>query len=233
MATIFKQLIESVKEYPILYDCSHGDFKNFKQRDKVWDEIGLKLEQDGHVLKGKWRNLRDSYAKFLKAKHPYKKWHWAEHMQHFRPFLMNSKDKTNNFEDIDCEESNEDTSEENIKIEVTQMLSPYEDREELVERTPSPPNIENESSNSATKKRAFKRANENSLDTAIEYLEKRPIINGNSIDLIFRGYAEAIKHFSPKRQAYTKLKVAEIITQQEMEQQEEDLITFQNSVCDK
>lgn len=38
-----EQLIEKVKNHPILYDLTNSDYKNIKKKDKVWDEIALEL----------------------------------------------------------------------------------------------------------------------------------------------------------------------------------------------
>jgi hypothetical protein len=36
-------VIECVKEYPILYDVTRPDYKDKKENDKIWDEIGEKF----------------------------------------------------------------------------------------------------------------------------------------------------------------------------------------------
>jgi len=56
----------------------------------------------GETLKNKWKNLRDSYQKYLKANStttgqaagpskgvldPYKNWIWAKHLEFLRPHL--------------------------------------------------------------------------------------------------------------------------------------------------
>lgn len=48
--SVTEQLIEKVKEYPILYDLSHADYKNVRKKDKVWDEIGAALNEDGKLI---------------------------------------------------------------------------------------------------------------------------------------------------------------------------------------
>jgi hypothetical protein len=36
-------VIEFVKEYPFLYDMTGPDYKDQKEKDKIWDETGEKL----------------------------------------------------------------------------------------------------------------------------------------------------------------------------------------------
>ena len=40
-----EKLIELVKIYPVLYDLSHEDYKNVK--DKAWEQIGVELKESG------------------------------------------------------------------------------------------------------------------------------------------------------------------------------------------
>lgn len=47
--SLTEKLIEHVKQYPILYDLGHEDYKNCRKKDKVWDQIALKLNQDGKI----------------------------------------------------------------------------------------------------------------------------------------------------------------------------------------
>ena len=47
MPSSTEQLIESVKKYPILYDLGNSEYKNIRKRDKIWDEIGVELDESG------------------------------------------------------------------------------------------------------------------------------------------------------------------------------------------
>ncbi|CAG9766009.1 unnamed protein product [Ceutorhynchus assimilis] len=99
-----EKLIELVKKYPILYDLGNPDYKNIRKRDKIWDQIGAELNESGEEVKKRWKNLRDSYAKYLKciktktgqsAKKNYSKWQWASLMEPFKPFLAFAKTDSN------------------------------------------------------------------------------------------------------------------------------------------
>lgn len=53
------------------------------------------------------------------------------------------------------------------------------------------------------------------------HLGKRKKMGLSPTETIFLGYAQTIETFSPKRQAITKLKIAQIIAEQELQQIEE------------
>ena len=42
-----EKLIELVREHRVLYDLSHEDYKNIYKKDKVWNEIGEEIGEDG------------------------------------------------------------------------------------------------------------------------------------------------------------------------------------------
>jgi len=41
-----EKLIEVVKNYPIIYDMSHRDYKNIRKKNKIWDEIGNEINEN-------------------------------------------------------------------------------------------------------------------------------------------------------------------------------------------
>lgn len=50
MSITTEKLIENVKNYKILYDLSHPEYKNNRRKNKTWDEIGALLNTDGEYL---------------------------------------------------------------------------------------------------------------------------------------------------------------------------------------
>nr|CAD7602458.1 unnamed protein product [Timema genevievae] len=99
MSSVTEKLIEIVKLHAVIFDLSHPDYKNIRNKSKIWEEIGRSLGEDGDDMKKKWKNLRDSYAKHLRAEKShtgqppksidrYKTWPWAQQMAFFRPFLQ-------------------------------------------------------------------------------------------------------------------------------------------------
>lgn len=59
-------LIEAVKHYPALYSKQQSSGTSIEQKNLIWKEISLKLNQPTEKCKAKWRNLRDSYQKSVK-----------------------------------------------------------------------------------------------------------------------------------------------------------------------
>ena len=53
------QLIELVREYPVLYDTAHPDHLNSSSTDVLWDEIANNLGVDGK----KFINMQNKYLK--------------------------------------------------------------------------------------------------------------------------------------------------------------------------
>lgn len=54
------------------------------------------------------------------------------------------------------------------------------------------------------------------VDCASDYMHKKQKLELTPIETIFLGYAQTIQRFSPKRQVLTKLKIAQIIMEQEL-----------------
>ncbi|KAM7344846.1 uncharacterized protein ACRADG_011408 isoform 1-T1 [Cochliomyia hominivorax] len=105
--------IEIVKKHDIVYNTHHPDYKNVEVKLKVWsqiaDEIGLTVD----ASKRKWKNLRDSYTKYLrsfrvgtKTSKKYQFWAHAEHMDFLKPYQGPGR-STNNIPAVKDEEDNE------------------------------------------------------------------------------------------------------------------------------
>lgn len=60
-------LIDAVRAYPSLYVKDHSS-TNIDQKNIIWNQISLKVNQPIEKCKAKWRNLRDSYQKAMKWK---------------------------------------------------------------------------------------------------------------------------------------------------------------------
>ncbi|XP_016979491.1 uncharacterized protein LOC108044846 [Drosophila rhopaloa] len=108
--------IEIVKKYDVVYNNHNPDYKNVEVKLKVWtqiaDEIGLSVE----ASKRKWKNLRDSYTKYLrsfrvgtKTSKKYQYWAHADHMDFLKPFQgpgrnsANGNGKSNDEDDTECD----------------------------------------------------------------------------------------------------------------------------------
>ncbi|XP_034102994.1 uncharacterized protein LOC117567254 [Drosophila albomicans] len=108
--------IDIVKKYDVVYNNHNPDYKNVEVKMKVWtqiaDEIGLSVE----ASKRKWKNLRDSYTKYLrsfrvgtKTSKKYQYWAHADHMEFLKPFQgpgrnsVNGNGKSNDEDDTECD----------------------------------------------------------------------------------------------------------------------------------
>ncbi|BET00910.1 MADF [Nesidiocoris tenuis] len=208
------KIIQSVKMRPALYDPRHEEFRNTRLKDELWQEIGSKLNRNGQELKKKWKNIKDTYGKHLKCskmkvvqtRKNYKHWQWAQEMEYFRPYLACSKSTI----DDDGMETDDDENDELMDNNLVSDVNGVE----LVEVTPltNMADYEYESSTDATDYTTVGKLNRN------EVCHKTKV---EPVDRIFQGYAQMVKTFSVERQAYIKLKIAELMSVQEVEHHKE------------
>jgi hypothetical protein len=59
-------LIDVIKEYPILYDKKHEDFRSSTRRNHAWQEVARKFNYDVVTIQKRWRVLRDRFVRELK-----------------------------------------------------------------------------------------------------------------------------------------------------------------------
>lgn len=45
-----EKIIKVVRNYPIIYDLSHEDYKNIRKKDKIWSKIGEEIGENGKKL---------------------------------------------------------------------------------------------------------------------------------------------------------------------------------------
>ncbi|XP_035433224.2 uncharacterized protein LOC118264725 [Spodoptera frugiperda] len=204
--------IKLVKSQPILYDASHKDYKNVYLKNKIWDDIGEKVEMSGDFAKMKWKNLRDTYIKYLKtnqamSKHGlntssyirYGKWQWASSMSFIKHHTGVLNDTTR-----ELEAANKDTEAESDKEEE------------------SIPTTSNNTYNHSKKNRYNPRKRSRSI-THHDSLPPAKISNSlTSTEHIMIGYAKAIDGFSSeRRKILTKMKIANIMMEAELEDEQE------------
>jgi hypothetical protein len=63
-------LIDTVREYPILYSklgAVSGSVNN-DEKNQAYIDIAKKLHEEPNKIKSKWRNLRDSYQKAVRSR---------------------------------------------------------------------------------------------------------------------------------------------------------------------
>ncbi|XP_018563087.1 uncharacterized protein LOC108904871 [Anoplophora glabripennis] len=204
--SLTESLIECVKTRPILYDLNHPEYKNVRKKENVWNDIGRELNQNGDDLKKKWKNIKDCYQKYLRTvntksgqvvKRSYKNWQWAQLMEFLRPQAEST------INDID-----------NCKNETVHSLN--EDSESLEENSLQ----DSTPCNRNSRKRV---AREIPAAPSMDYLQskKQQVTSSDATDLIFLGYSNTVKTFSPMRQAIVKMRIAQIIMEEELNNLEE------------
>lgn len=68
---------------------------------------------------------------------------------------------------------------------------------------------------------------ESNVDKVLEHLNKKQKTPLDSVEMLMLSHAKAIKTFSPRRQAIAKKNITEIVTNLELEQIEENELTYQ------
>lgn len=229
--------------------------------------VARNLKQNKYVLffpgenvKKKWKNLRDCYAKHLRAEvvthtgqekktvDRYKTWPWVKQMEIFKPFLQFAQ-TASNVPAIDSEltsprrdeylEKDEDTMDDDTVAQNEWSEDQSRQQPPGTNDTPAPdvrkgfsdthrtnpPASGTPTSNATKRKRHIeqKTSTPSSVDKVIAYLEKRPSqAEYDEVDLICLGYAKTIKKFSPRRRTLTKFKIAQILMEEELNQQMEE-----------
>ncbi|XP_018794852.1 PREDICTED: uncharacterized protein LOC108972635 isoform X1 [Bactrocera latifrons] len=59
----FEKIIEMVEINPCLYDKRDEKYKDFKHKERVWQEIANQVNLSARNCKVKWKSLRDKYRK--------------------------------------------------------------------------------------------------------------------------------------------------------------------------
>ncbi|CAG9788475.1 unnamed protein product [Diatraea saccharalis] len=111
-----KQLIEYVKQRPVLYDKSQGLYRDNIVRNIAWEEIAELMDAPVEDIKEKWAKLRNAYNSALQRrrkktnlKYP---WKFEKKMEFLMPFI-DGKSVATNFS-IDSIIIDDDTSTTNI-----------------------------------------------------------------------------------------------------------------------
>uniref|UniRef100_A0A1I8PKQ5 MADF domain-containing protein n=1 Tax=Stomoxys calcitrans TaxID=35570 RepID=A0A1I8PKQ5_STOCA len=85
--------IEIVKRHDVVYNTHHPDYKNVEVKLKVWTQIAKEIGLSVDASKRKWKNLRDSYTKYLrsfrvgsKTSKKYQFWAHADNMDFLKPY---------------------------------------------------------------------------------------------------------------------------------------------------
>jgi len=199
------------------------------------------------------RHIKTNKTKTGQAAKSGKKWQWADQMEAFCPFFSFAKTSSNVSE---IPKTNYDTNvqySENIHKEDSQPQLPENNSdldtidtecEETTSQNPSFINLATTSESApaldstapsfstSTPTRKRKRKNESrptsSVESLINYFQNKKKPEMDAIDLLFSAHARTVKTFSKKRQAIAKLKVSQVIMEQELQNLEEQSSAQQN-----
>ncbi|XP_055849564.1 uncharacterized protein LOC129914374 [Episyrphus balteatus] len=231
-----EKLIQLVRKCPILYDLSHEDYKNTKKKERVWAGIAAELKEGTDDVKKRWKNLRDTYLRYIKGKKTKsgRRWQWASEMEAFDPPLTFESRKWSSF-DQKCDYNQLDTDTTTTEKSNLDPINPDFVEEEEEEETsydesnfmefPQPietkiiPQHSSSTPMSQSKKRKIKQETEldSTMESLVKYLKHQEQPELDETDLLFLAYARNIKTFSKKRQAVAKMKVCQVIMEQEIE----------------
>ena len=67
MLSFEEHLCELVRGYKWLYDCTSPDHNNRNKIQNSWEEIAAELNSDAKTVAGKWRTVRDRFARKLRV----------------------------------------------------------------------------------------------------------------------------------------------------------------------
>ena len=190
------------------------------------------------TVKKKWKNLRDSYAKYIRSLKTttgqsakrYKHWQWAPHMEVFKPFLQFSKTVSNvRCDVVEINEINNIDDVENSQLCPPDAYETVQDSGDFAEIPTSIPQTRKRSTATLNSTYNIQNTTPSALDKVIGHLEnKRGRYDYDATDLLMLSYSKTIKSFSLERQAQTKFEIAQILMQQEINhirEQQEELIS--------
>ncbi|KAK7863492.1 hypothetical protein R5R35_010522 [Gryllus longicercus] len=235
-----ERLIELVKRFPILYDLHHEDYKNSHKKNRIWDEIGKEINETGEEAKKKWKNLRDTFAKFSRSPQTRttqtgrrgKKWMWADQMEAFRPFLPFATTASNvseiESENINVISQSDETTPQSTEVDCEVGSSEYvveADNMEMTVNTLFPDSLPvsdiptiTPMDGSKKQKPDRKRRSESSssISEMLQFFETKKKTEYDATECLFLAHAKTVKTFSRRRQAITKMKIAQLIMEQEL-----------------
>lgn len=184
---------------------------------------------EGFEMKRQWKNLRDSYVKYLKTTliggDESKRYVWSQTMEVFKPFIQfkprNCKTTISFREDnqVVKEEYNEDYNSNQSSSLPTEtntdeeIMTPSSSTKSYFKTTTQKASTNFKVSN---KKRQIDKDDEDDDDDSKE-IPKKTRTELDATEMVFLGFAKTVKTFPPVVQARIKVKIAELLLDQEME----------------
>lgn len=167
-------------------------------------------------MKQKWKNLRDSYGKYLKylkgatgSAKKFKNWPWASQMEFLKDSIT-PRQTESNIPEHNMPESNVPESSETEVVEVDEDTN--DSSSVINDDSQMPP---------PTKKlKTRKNQNEVGVDKILNYLQNKtdnkPKTQLDHTDRLFLSYADTFKKLSPRSQAVLKMELAQIFGRAEL-----------------
>lgn len=196
----------------------------------------------GEDIKKKWKNLRDAYSKHIRTEKTrtgqkaksidrYKTWPWAQQMSFFKSFLqfantesnVDSLETTSHLQEAETQHSIYSSARSQSSLESASAIPTA--TETSVEEPEITDTATSQTPRVVKKRRCDKKPEISSIDKVLSYLEKKQSnvqTSHDEIDLLFMGYAATVKKFSRKQQILVKHKIATIIMEAELLEQEAD-----------
>lgn len=200
--------------------------------------------------------IRSTKTKTGQAATKAKVWVWAHHMEAFRPFLTFAKTISNVSKINSVPSTSESVTvslDDNFEAETIQLHSDNNSIEDTVDTelqdahpqvinssqsphiTPSalePPDVATPTTIKVpTKEKKGKKVSQpsSSVGDVIKYFETKNKREHDAIDSLMLAHAKTIKTFSGRRQVITKMKIAQVIMEQELLHQEELAASLQQN----
>uniref|UniRef100_A0A146LXL7 MADF domain-containing protein n=1 Tax=Lygus hesperus TaxID=30085 RepID=A0A146LXL7_LYGHE len=168
-----EMLIQTVQDYPALYDPSHPDYGKKKTSDNLWEKIAEELNySSGVVVKDHWMRLRNRHRNALRNRKKNQalgqscsSWIYQSEMEFLLPFMPKSLSSA-----VESPEENPSDNEDNTS-QMDLLSSDHEPEQEDIEFTnpeldsSSAPEIGASFSLQSLKKRKYE-ASESAFETA-------------------------------------------------------------------
>ncbi|XP_071826115.1 uncharacterized protein [Apostichopus japonicus] len=229
-----EKLIETVRLFPNLYNTSLREYRDTERAVNSWKEIGKICSKDWKECKDKWRKLRDAFVKVKKSMKTKRgdgakrqtKWPYYEVMSFLGDHVKHRKTETNmgvRSEMLEYKDRSYDTlgSEEDLESTILNHLTPTkEPSSSLSSSTSSSPPNEGQKRKSCSPDESIKAKKAKRVDAVdmaiLDRLAHIILRADEDEDSLFgRIIGATLKKFSPREKALCKLKIQEVLFQQE------------------
>lgn len=238
-------LIGLVRQHPPLYNVTRRRYKDLVLKNNIWGEIGVRMKRSEKACKTRWKNIRDNYQKRKRELMKGQTTGSARNTQ-MENFLAKYKDLTflDNTTIIEYDESDENSESQDIQVDVEEFQDPVDSKASDVTQNfvitkeyheDQLSTIEEADANIACKRerrsvsKEREQVNEEIRKGRIERtllvkdVRSQPRIDTREeetpISTFFRSIALTVEQLPPDLQTRAKVKVLQVISELEFEQQ--------------